>query len=226
MKLINLTSTETSAVIFDLDGTLIDSAPSILEVLATVIKKRGFSPAVSFSSSLIGPPLRETLRNLTGCIQEFELDELVSDFKDHYDTEGYKASRPYPGIEILLTELIRLKISLYLATNKRLIPTLKIIDNFGWTTLFNEIYTIDKQPNQLFDNKASMIQALLKAEKIDSRSAIYVGDRIEDFEASSLNDMRAILVGWGYADFHNVSFRDCILVNSPEDLLHKILGHQ
>ena len=56
-----------SDVIFDLDGTLVDSAPSILLCLAEALASQGIAPIFPLSSSLIGPPLHETLRNISGC---------------------------------------------------------------------------------------------------------------------------------------------------------------
>ena len=138
------------AVIFDLDGTLIDSSPSILAGLEISIKKYGLLPAFPLESHLVGPPLKDTLRKLVGNQADIDLNLLVSEFKAYYDTSGFKESIIYPGIQDLLFQLYKANISLYLATNKRLDPTLKIINYFGWQSLFAEVYAIDKFADKPF----------------------------------------------------------------------------
>lgn len=212
------------AVIFDLDGTLIESAPSILIGLEVAIKKSGLFPTLPLDSSLVGPPLKDTLRKLVGDQLNVDLDVLVSDFKAYYDTVGFKESRVYPGVQDMLNQLTNSNVSLYLATNKRLKPTLKIIDYFGWTSLFNGVYAIDKFVESQFSNKATMIGALIQAESIEKAHAIYVGDRIEDHDASAANGIDTILVNWGYGDFQNNPAADRVkCVDSPKELYQMIV---
>ena len=214
-----------NTVIFDFDGTLIDSAPSIIAGLELAFKKLGLLPSIHLNASIIGPPLEETLYKLIGDQVNVDLGVLVSNFKDYYDAEGFKTSKPYPGIEELLNQLGQLNIVLYLATNKRLEPTLKIVDYLGWTTFFNKVYTIDMVAGAPFVNKSSMIQALIRAELIESANTIYVGDRMEDFHASSANGLRTILVNWGYGDFQNKTFIDGVhCANTPNELYQMIAG--
>jgi len=224
MTMHGLECSKIKVVIFDLDGTLIESAPSILMGLEVAIKKSGLFPALPLDSSLVGPPLIDTLRKLVGDQLNVDLDVLVSDFKAYYDTVGFKESRTYPGVQDMLNELKKNNISLYLATNKRLEPTLKIIDYFGWTPLFDGVYAIDKFVTAPFLNKATMIGALIQAESIEKAHAIYVGDRIEDHEASAANGIDTILVNWGYGNFQNNPATDKVkYVDSPNQLYRMIV---
>jgi len=214
-----------TTVIFDLDGTLIDSASSILVGLNAAMKKSGLIPVVPLTLALVGPPLEETLRKLVDDQSNIDFNILLSDFKDYYDSGGFKASVPYPGTQKLLDRLTQLKLTLYLATNKRLEPTLKIVDYFGWDLLFDDVYAIDKFVDRPFRNKASMIQALIQEKSIKPECAIYVGDRIEDFEACLVNGLGAILVSWGYGDIQNNSgINDFLYADTPEVLFQMIVG--
>jgi len=193
-------------VIFDLDGTLIDSAPSILTALDFAIGKSGLTPHIPLNKSIIGPPLREMMVNLVGSEKSIDLDVLMQDFKSFYDNEGYKFSEPYLGIHDMLEKLLQARLPLYLATNKRYLPTRKIIKFLGWERIFGErIYALDKYAERQFTSKALMIEALLREQEIYSNSAVYVGDRIEDFDAATANNISTILVKWGYGELHNQS---------------------
>lgn len=210
-------------IIFDLDGTLIDSAPTILKGLERVIEISGIIPLLPLTPSLIGPPLKETILQLIGHDSGISMESLVEEFKAYYDSEGYKSSQVYDGIHELLRELVVRNASLYIATNKRFEPTQKIIDYFGWTTHFKHIYSIDKYTEAPFANKAAMIAQLIQEQNIDIQSSLYIGDRIEDQEAASLNTLPTILVNWGYGDFTNVNLSSKVAMSS-HDLLSKIMS--
>jgi phosphoglycolate phosphatase len=206
-------------VIFDLDGTLIDSADSILIGLEATIKKFGFEPALPLNAKLVGPPLKQIFQRLAGNQIHVDMDLLVADFKEYYDTEGFKASVIYPGIQKILDELSQVGIRMYLATNKRLEPTSSIVNYFDWTSVFEEVYAIDSFAYSPFENKASIIKNLLQNESIDKKSTIYVGDRFEDYEAAVVNSLTSVLVDWGYGDFSSNYLKDICRVNTPDELL-------
>lgn len=227
MNIRTIECSKIKTVIFDLDGTLINSAPAILTGLEKAIKKSGLLSALPLDSSLVGPPLKDVLQKLVGVRSDIDLDAVASDFKAYYDTEGFMMSVAYPGVHEMLRQLKKANISLYLATNKRAVPTLKIVDYFDWTSLFNEIYAIDKFTDSPFSNKAAMIKTLIQVECIEKAHAIYVGDRIEDLEASLDNGICTILVNWGYGDFdNNPVLYDAKYVDSTQDLLEMIAGLQ
>jgi phosphoglycolate phosphatase len=184
-------------IIFDLDGTLIDSAPSILATFLMVLKKHNIPAKVPLESSLIGAPLDETLAKISGIRNESILQMLKEDFKVTYDNETFKESRIFNGIDQLLCTLHKLKIKLYIATNKRTIPTLLIIKHLGWDKLFDGIISSDTY-NLKKLKKNEMIAELIKAKNIDASKCIYVGDTIDDYEAALYNNLEFIFASWGY----------------------------
>jgi phosphoglycolate phosphatase len=189
------------AVIFDLDGTLIDSSPSILECFGLVLKSAGLQACLPLSDSLIGPPLRQTLINLTGLTDTTVLDKLVESFKAIYDTEGFKATRVYDGVEALLEYLSEKSIPLAIATNKRRIPTLKIIEHLGWGKYFCTVGTLDT-PTPPHSDKAALIRFVLSEMEIAGEKTLYVGDKWEDGEAATANGMAFCAAEWGYGEWN------------------------
>lgn len=187
-------------LIFDLDGTLIDSAPSILAGFAGALKIHGLTPRVALSDKLIGPPLKETLRIVSGVDDPEQLQALADSFKAYYDDQGYQQSGVYPGIAKMLETLQGRGLTLHIATNKRLNPTLKILSHFGWAPWFTHVYALDVQ-NPPFAHKTAMVAGLLAQQGIAPESAIYIGDKAEDGEAAKANDLPFIAVHWGYGGF-------------------------
>lgn len=189
------------SVIFDLDGTLIDSQESILNSIKQALSGLGIEPKIPISSEIIGPPLLETLSVITGENDQLTLSAIASHFKAQYDDKGCKESIAYKGVDQLLKNLVKNNCNLYIATNKRLEPTQKIISHLGWTNFFKKVYCIDlKGANKMFSDKAEMLSSLLSAESINLNAAVYVGDRFEDYEAANANNLRCLLVNWGYGE--------------------------
>jgi phosphoglycolate phosphatase len=193
-----------NTIIFDLDGTLIDSAPAILHCLDQALIKNAIDPLFPLGPELVGPPLDELIGKISGSSDPELLKNVGKDFKELYDSEGFAFSLAYDGVDHLLKQLHQKGFTLYLATNKRINPTLKIIQHFGWTDLFSDIYAIDVLPQNIFQNKTAMLEHLIHVHQLKQDHVIYVGDRIEDQEAASLNGLFSLTVTWGYGDYGNL----------------------
>lgn len=187
----------TSHVIFDLDGTLIDSAPSILASMQVTFDEAGIQPVRPLTHDLIGPPLAVAMSSLLTDATMSKLPILIDGFRRHYDEFGYRKTRFYDGIPDMLQELRRTGLRIYIATNKRILPTRKIIDYFGWNNLFDGLYALDHFHPTL-QNKKVMLQRLYKELPGTSCGSIYVGDRAEDADAAKFNHFRFFWASWGY----------------------------
>jgi phosphoglycolate phosphatase len=187
------------SIIFDLDGTLIDSAPSILAGFQHVLKVNDIVPLVPLTSSVIGPPLVPTLKMLGGVNDEAML-LMAEQFKDFYDIEACLLSRPYDAVDGGLKRLVDIGFELHIATNKRYIPTRNILKYLGWSNLFSSVYTLD-QEGASFNSKSEMIERQLKDFGLSADQTVYVGDRSEDMEAAQNNQLNFVGVSWGYGEF-------------------------
>lgn len=186
-------------IIFDLDGTLIDSSPSILAGFAYALEQMHVKPIRPLTSEVIGPPLFQTLANLTGSQDIQLLQALAEHFKAHYDTEGYKETVVFDGMSTMLQSLVAAGKQLYIATNKRLNPTIKIMQYLGWTEYFKGIYALDYfQP--AVASKQEMIGRILDKHGLSLADSLYVGDRFEDGMSAEGNGLEFAMVTWGYLD--------------------------
>lgn len=186
-------------LIFDLDGTLIDSAPSILHCFGLAFSSTGIPLKAALNNDVIGPPLMQTLKQLSGSTDQAMLDTLAAAFKQHYDSTGILQSVVFDGVEAMLTQLQAAGHTLYIATNKRFYPTQKIIAHLGWQSLFAGVYALDYfQP--ALQCKADMVGRMVSELKLPLADCLYIGDRLEDGLAADANQMDFVLVSWGYAE--------------------------
>lgn len=193
-------------LIFDFDGTLIDSAPGILATFAEVLSAAGVAPAVPLDHNLIGPPLQPTLQRLLGEQRRDPelLETLVENFKLRYAVTGIAHTPAYPDAERTLQALRAAGKTLYLATNKRASPTLILLEKFGWSSYFHRIYCIDShQPP--FPNKTAMLRQLLSENRLEPVKALYVGDTSGDYLSASACGIKFVAAQWGYEDWPSVS---------------------
>lgn len=195
------------AIAFDFDGTLVDSAPGILTGMRLALEKNSIAPRVALDPGIIGPPLKQTLSLISGSQDEALLAQLVHDFKLCYDSTAYRDTAPYPGITTLLTRLAEAGCQLYLATNKRAIPTQLILAHLSWSHLFAAVYCLDEHPT--CPDKGQLLAQLLNQHCLKGPGTPYIGDTDGDAHAAALNHMPYIHVGWGYGTAPSPATRCC-----------------
>jgi phosphoglycolate phosphatase len=204
-------------IIFDLDGTLIDSSPSILAAFEGAFLKAHLQAVKPFSPEIIGPPLKETLKILLGDDDPEKIGMLAALFKEQYDTVGYKKTSVFAGVEHLLKALAATETPLYIATNKRIKPTLLILEHLGWLPYFKAVYALD-MPEAQAKTKTELIAYVLKKHEIQPADAFYIGDRQEDKKAALANMLQFCYAKWGYDA--EVDADDQVLgFESPEGML-------
>jgi phosphoglycolate phosphatase len=191
--------TSPDVIVFDFDGTLIDSAPAILSAFAAALEEKKLTPCVPLDATLIGPPLKETLMRLSGCEDSSVIDSLSSLFKKHYDTQGVLTTRPYPGVDGMLQHFRATGAALHLCTNKRLSVTQAILEHLGWQADFISVYALDMTEPRL-PGKAQLLAKQIAEQGLRADRAIYVGDKHEDGLAANANGMPFHYVAWGYGE--------------------------
>lgn len=189
-----------SHIIFDLDGTLIDSAPAILETFQGVLEKNGIEPRVTINSQIIGPPLIDALRCMTGYEDQNQLIKLAEEFKQRYDSDGVYHTHAYPGVIAMLDGLMSYGYKLHIATNKRAWPTGRVLEHLDLARYFVTVYSIDRVEPP-YNSKQSMISALLGQQNISAELGCYVGDKYEDGLAADANKLAFVAAEWGYGEW-------------------------
>lgn len=184
-------------IIFDLDGTLIDSADSILLAFKGAFAQAAITPNQPLTKNIIGPPLKETLKYLSGSKNANTIDLLATLFMEQYDTIGYKETVVFDQIDEMLARMNQMPIDLYIATNKRIKPTMLILDHLGWLAYFKGIYALD-EPTVFAVNKTVLIANVLNKHQIVPAETYYVGDTTGDKEAADSNNLHFSYANWGF----------------------------
>jgi phosphoglycolate phosphatase len=188
-----------SAVLFDLDGTIADSAPGITSTLAFTLEQLGLPvPPPADLLAWVGPPLPESFTLKLG-LEGHDLDEAMRVYRQHYLAVGALDSRPFPGIEELLRRVHGAGIPTSLATSKPEGPALVMLDHFGLTKYLDVITGASE--DEVRSAKADVVEEALvrlRARGVDLSRPVLVGDRSHDVEGAAVHGVPTIMVAWGY----------------------------
>ena len=183
------------AIIFDFDGTLVDSKKAIYECFQKITKHIAPERESYAKNLLIGPPLRDTASEILGPEHQGSLDEFVQLFIALHDEQVIQHTQPYLDVIQVLKQLHSKNIPMAIATNKRLAPTKKLICHFGWNDYFSFIECSDSQPEMR--NKDAMIQDIINQNE-SFHGSYFVGDTVNDGLSANLNQLPFIKACYGY----------------------------
>jgi phosphoglycolate phosphatase len=208
-------------VIFDLDGTLVNSAPGILSTLNHVVKKHNIRSSGQLSPALIGPPLREMLCGLCGPCEDQDIELIEKTFKAYYDETGVLETTQYSGITEMLADLSAAGHNLFLATNKRMAPTRLLMKYFLWEKYFLGVYSLDSFEVPMQD-KAALLERVMNRHSLLKNETIYIGDRPEDYDASKKCDINFMHATWGYGEGINDWLG--VILKAPNEISDHLAG--
>lgn len=186
------------AVLFDQDGTLLDSGAGIKHCAILTLQMMHL-PLIPYEDLdfFIGPPLRDCFRLCH--VPEERIEEAVRIYRDAYEGkgDGYLEATPYPGIVEMLQHLRSQGLKTYVCTSKGKPLAEMILQSFGLSSLFDGVYgaTLDGS----LATKPEIIRHCLVEEKLDV-NALMVGDTVLDLRGAKANHLPFFGVEWGYGD--------------------------
>ncbi len=210
-----------NAVIFDLDGTLLDTLQDIVQTLNTVLARRNF-PVHTMDECrfLVGHGLRELVRK---ALPENEataatIDEVLADLVEVYNANWNVHSRPYPGVPELLDRLTSLGVKKAILSNKAhhftLLCAEKLLGNWTFDTVLGYRDGMEPKPDP---QGAISVAALLNENPAD---ILYVGDSGIDMLTAARAGMYGLGVLWGFRpESELVSHGAKSLVSRPEEII-------
>lgn len=213
-----------TAVLLDLDGTLIDSRDTVIGCMRQTFRDFGYEldPAEDLTW-MIGPPIIDTIRALLARFGDDRGAACLAHYRGLYAQRMSDPSPTFPGVGAVLEALVAAGHRLFLATSKALPLARQLLDLHGLSPLFSGFYGAD--PNDGNAEKPEIIAALLRTEGLDPARAVMVGDRRYDISGAQANAVRAIGVLWGYGGREELTAAGAdALVAEPAELPGAVAG--
>lgn len=181
--------------IFDVDGTLLDSAADICGAISEVMVREGAeAPPLSELRGLVGMHLVDFFSGtFPGCGAQ-KLEELFQQYRTCYRARSHRETRVYPGVVEGLTALGGRKTT---ATTKASPMTRAILEQFGLIGHFEHVQGTDGFPSK---PEPDVIFAALRAMGAEARDCLMVGDSTADIEAARAAGVKVCAVRYGYGD--------------------------
>lgn len=208
---------------FDLDGTLFDTEEDIKIAWRSAIRALGRECPHFDELYTTGP----SLGDMAAVLFPDDPDpaalaaSIRAVYPSVYDTSGFPTTLPYPQAVRWIGELKSAGVKLYVATNKRMAPTLLILKKFDFLDFFDGVYTSDMFvgsenpppgiPSDRASPKSRILVWAMEERGIDPADAVMVGDTRFDVEAGKANGMHTIAVAWGYGSREELSGADEIV---------------
>jgi phosphoglycolate phosphatase len=208
-------------VVFDLDGTLVDTAPDLVDTLNLVLRREGVTPLpFDQGRSMIGGGVRTMiergLRARAKPLQPGELDRLFAAFIEHYAAHIADRSRPFPALETALDRLAERGCHLAVCTNKFEWLSRRLLDALELSKHFAAICGQDTFGVKKPDPKV-LWQTIRKAGG-DQQRAVMVGDSAVDIALARAANVPVIAVDFGYTDVPIASLGPDRIVNHFDHL--------
>ncbi|KAB7789119.1 HAD family hydrolase [Bifidobacterium cebidarum] len=186
-------------VLWDFDGTLADTAGDVWRSLDYAAKLCGGSLPETYKNDAahLGEPMSDIFRRIEPFPGEAAFAQFKNGVTTHYRTmNDYAATRLYPGVLALLSELRLERITNVIVTDKPRQALERLLRAKGWADLFDGWASPDSIPGRQMD-KTAMIGTILHRYQADANHCIYVGDRWGDIEAARRNGIDCIAVTYG-----------------------------
>jgi phosphoglycolate phosphatase len=217
--------TQLEAIIFDLDGTLVDSARDLQDAINAVLVEEGLQPIeLDEVKSMIGDGAAKLVERaiLATGGDTAHLSEHVRRFLEVYEATASRHTRAYPGVRGTLESLRRRGLPLAVVTNKPYAATLDILDALGLRSFFGAIIGGDTLP----ERKPHPAPVLFALERlgVKPQAALMIGDNYHDVQAARAAGVRVFAVTYGYSHRPHAELGADGLLNTMSDLLPAIFG--
>ena len=209
-------------VIFDLDGTLTDSAEGIVASFLHALSHVGAPvPEGNLAAQIVGPPMDDTFRAME---LGANADAAIAAFRAEYGSRGWAMNTLFDGIAALLADLRAAGVRLAVATSKLEPTAQRILAHFGLDQHFEVI--AGASPDGSRKTKVEVLaHALDQLQPLPER-VLMVGDRSHDVDGASAHGIDTVVVGWGYGrdDFADGFSKTGVTHAATVDELRRALG--
>lgn len=211
-------------VLFDLDGTLLDTLDDLSEAVNYAMKLRNF-PLHSRDEymKMVGNGVRKlVIRALPDCCREDDalVDAALADFKAYYTAHIDVHTRPYPGMQELIGRLHQEGVRMAIASNKFQEGTEHLVKKFFPGIPF--VAVLGNRPGYPLKPDPEIVGEVLRAAGLRKEETLMVGDSPTDMKTAENGGIRGIAVSWGYRPMAGTP--GLTVVDSAEEIFSAIHG--
>lgn len=206
-------------VIFDLDGTLLNTIYDLGEACNYALRKMGYAqhpiPAYNY---MVGDGVRRLMERAQPDADATTITNLLQHFREYYDEHCTDATKPYKGIPELLQDLTYRGVAVAVASNKYQAATTKIVEHFFPNIPFISVQ--GQQVNRPVKPDPSIVFTILSQHPTPKAEVMYVGDSGVDIETAKRACVTSVGVTWGFRPV--TELRDAHadhIVSHPEEIL-------
>src|ERR1700704_4099771 len=189
-------------IVFDLDGTLVDTAPDLIATLNALFAREGLPSPGGELRNMIGGGARRLIERALAQesikMPDRELERLYAAYIEHYAAHIADRSRPFPGLEPALDALAALGCRLAVCTNKLEWLSVRLLDALGLSSRFAAICGQDTFPMRKPDPEMLRLTIAKAGGRADH--AIMVGDSMTDVLTAQRAAVPVVAVDFGYTD--------------------------
>lgn len=211
-----------ATIAFDLDGTLVDTAPDLVNTLNVLLEQEAI-PALPMDDArkLIGHGARRLLERgfeVQGrTVSDAQMDGLFARFLDHYGRHSTDLSRPFPGVTESLTALKAAGARLSVCTNKLTSLSVPILEALDLARFFDSVIGADAAPARKPDKRHLITAIEAAGGRVDR--AVMVGDASPDAGAARAAGVPLVLVSFGYTEIPAAELGPDILIDHYDQLM-------
>lgn len=183
-------------LLFDLDGTLTDSAPGILRCFAHALDRVGH-PGIDVPPHLAaGPPLYQVFEALLPVKDPALIERAIAAYRERYEESGILENSPYPGVHEALTTLRARGHRIAVVTMKPEPYAARVLTHFELAAFVEGIYAPALGDRRYA--KGDLVASALLGQ--GSSDAVMIGDQPDDIRAARANGIRSVAALWGFGD--------------------------
>lgn len=207
-------------ILFDLDGTLTDSGPGIINGFEYSLGKMGIDvPDKASLRKFVGPPLGDSFEKTLGFSPE-DAAKGIAFYKEYYAEKGVYENDVYPGIPELLEKLKASGKKLIVATTKAELMADVVMDHFGLRKYFDLIVASNNADRK---NKIDVLNFAIENGGVDRERSIMVGDRFYDITGAAHFGIESVGVLYGYGSRQELEEAGATYIAESVDSLYEIL---
>ncbi len=212
---------EIKLVIFDLDGTLLDTIEDLAAATNYALAQEGFAThEVEAYRGFVGNGIKVLFEKALGAdnANEENVSKVQDHFKKYYSGNGQSKTTPYAGVMTLLSDLVKKGIMVAIASNKYQEGVDRLVDVFfkdiPFVAALGQRDGVAKKPDP------KIIYEILDIANVDKLETLYVGDMDIDMKTAKAAGVKEVAVTWGFSDRSLLeTFSPYALIDRPEEIM-------